>query len=155
MERLREGFHQKGKIYQQDVFSWCIQRRLKLLDVMVIKSHNTCTSQLVSSIGFGCLSPSRCSLQNIKEECLRSLALRFVFDTVLICVSLTNGNLLQYSLILLGFHFDRKKKTDNNHINRYIKIQVHKQSSLSCSLICLYFDARQRRIGPSIAWFST
>ena len=23
-----------GKIYQQDVFSWCIQGRLKLLDVM-------------------------------------------------------------------------------------------------------------------------
>ena len=25
MERWREGFHQKGKIYKQDVFSWCIQ----------------------------------------------------------------------------------------------------------------------------------
>ena len=39
MERWREDFHQKGKIrciakYQQDVFSWCIQGALKLLDVM-------------------------------------------------------------------------------------------------------------------------
>ena len=31
MERWREDFHQKGKIYQQDVFSWCIQGTLKLL----------------------------------------------------------------------------------------------------------------------------
>ena len=44
MERLREGFHQKGKICQQDVFSWCLQGRLKVLDVTAIKSHNTCTS---------------------------------------------------------------------------------------------------------------
>ena len=48
MERLREGFHQKGKIYQQDLFLWCIQMRLKILDVTAIKSHNTCISQLVS-----------------------------------------------------------------------------------------------------------
>ena len=34
MERLREDFHQKGKIYQQNVFSWCIQGTLKVLDVM-------------------------------------------------------------------------------------------------------------------------
>ena len=34
MERWREDFHQKGKIYQQDVFTWCIQGALKLLDVM-------------------------------------------------------------------------------------------------------------------------
>ena len=33
MERLRKGFHQKGKIYQQDVFLWYIQGRLKILDV--------------------------------------------------------------------------------------------------------------------------
>ena len=52
------GFHHKGKIYQQDVFSWCIQGRLKLLDVMlVLKSHNTCTTQQATSIVFGCLSP--------------------------------------------------------------------------------------------------
>ena len=44
MERLREGFHEKSKIYQQDVFSWCIQGILKILDVIAIKSHNTCTS---------------------------------------------------------------------------------------------------------------
>ena len=31
MERWREGLHQKGKIYQQDVFSWCIQGTVKLL----------------------------------------------------------------------------------------------------------------------------
>ena len=29
-----EDFHQKGKIYQQDAFAWCIQGALKLLDVM-------------------------------------------------------------------------------------------------------------------------
>ena len=32
MERWREGFHQKGKIYPQDVFLWGIQGELKLLD---------------------------------------------------------------------------------------------------------------------------
>ena len=47
MERWREDFHQKGKIYQQDVFSWCIQG-----------AHNTCPKQLANSIVFGCLSPS-------------------------------------------------------------------------------------------------
>ena len=45
MERRRESFHEKGKIYQRNVFSWCIQGKLKLLDVIVIKSHNTCNSQ--------------------------------------------------------------------------------------------------------------
>ena len=34
MEKWREGVYQKGKIYQQDVFAWCIQGRMKLLDVM-------------------------------------------------------------------------------------------------------------------------
>ena len=44
MERLRECFHEKRKTYQQDVFSWFFQGRLKILDIIVIKSHNTCTS---------------------------------------------------------------------------------------------------------------
>ena len=57
MERWREDFHQKGKIYQQDVLSWCIQGALKLLNV-ALKSHNTCTNQLANSLVFGCLSPS-------------------------------------------------------------------------------------------------
>ena len=62
MERWKKGFHQKGKSYQQDVFSWCIQGRLKLLDVMlVLKSHNICTNQLASSIVFGYLSTSCCT----------------------------------------------------------------------------------------------
>ena len=97
MKKLREGFRQKGKIYQEGAFSWCIQRRLQILDVIVIKSHNTCTSQLSSSIGFACLSPSCCAVnskQNIKKESLRSLAFRPVFDTVLICVSVTSCYLL-------------------------------------------------------------
>ena len=64
MDRLRKGFHRKGKIYQQDVFSWCIQRRLKILDVIVIKSHNTCISQPASSIEFGCLSTSCCAVSS-------------------------------------------------------------------------------------------
>ena len=50
IERQRDGFHQKGKIYQQDVFSWYIPRRLKLLDV--IKSQSTCNSQLTSCTVF-------------------------------------------------------------------------------------------------------
>ena len=58
MERWRECFHKEGKIYQQDVFSWCIQGRQKLLDSIVIKLHNTCINQLASAIVFECLSPS-------------------------------------------------------------------------------------------------
>ena len=47
MEKGRQGIHQKAKIYQQDVFSWCIQRRLKLLEILlVLKSQNTCTNQI-------------------------------------------------------------------------------------------------------------
>ena len=34
MERKKEGFHQKDKINQPDVFSWCIQGTLKLLDAI-------------------------------------------------------------------------------------------------------------------------
>ena len=40
MKRWREDLHQKGKIYQQDVFSWCIQGTLKLLDVMWPQSQS-------------------------------------------------------------------------------------------------------------------
>ena len=84
-----KGFPQKDKIYQPDVFSWCIQGRVKLLHVIVTKSHNTCTNHL---------SPSCCrgsSKQNTKKESydLCSLVLHSVFDTMLICVSLTNCNL--------------------------------------------------------------
>ena len=55
------GFHQKGKINQQDVFSWSIKGRLRLLDAIVIKSRNICTNQLVSSFVLECLSPSCCT----------------------------------------------------------------------------------------------
>ena len=34
MERWGEAFHQKRKHYHQDVVLWCIQGRLKLLDLM-------------------------------------------------------------------------------------------------------------------------
>ena len=54
MERWREDFCQKGKTYQKDVFSWCIQGALKLLDVMQP------SNQPANSIVFGCLSPSFC-----------------------------------------------------------------------------------------------
>ena len=60
MERWREGFRQKGKICQQDVFSWCIPGRLKFLDVIVIKSHNICNRQLANSIVFGFFSKVLC-----------------------------------------------------------------------------------------------
>ena len=64
-ERERErAFSKKVKIYQQDVLSWCIQERLKILDLIVIKSHNTCTSELSSSMGFGCLSPGLCAVSS-------------------------------------------------------------------------------------------
>ena len=33
MKKWWEVFHKKGKTNQQDVFSWCIQGRLKHLDV--------------------------------------------------------------------------------------------------------------------------
>ena len=94
MERWREDFHEEGKIYQQDVFSWCFQGRLKLNDVIqVLKSHNTCTNQLADSIEFGYLSPICCigsSKQSIKNLLIYVVSLSTVFYTVLICVSLTN-----------------------------------------------------------------
>ena len=40
MKRWKEGFNQTGKIYQQDLFTWCIPGRLKLPYVIVIKSRN-------------------------------------------------------------------------------------------------------------------
>ena len=60
MERVKKGkiYHQKGKIYQQDVFSQWTPGRLKLLDVIIIKSLNTCNNQLASSI----------VLDDVKEE---------------------------------------------------------------------------------------
>ena len=58
---MEGGLSQKGKIFQQDVFSCCIQRRLKLLNaILVLKAHNTRTNQLPSFIASGCLSQSCC-----------------------------------------------------------------------------------------------
>ena len=57
MARWREGF----QLYQQDVFSWCIQMKLKLYDAVVLKSHNRCTNQLASSVVFVCLSLTCCA----------------------------------------------------------------------------------------------
>ena len=62
MERLRESFHEQDKIYQQDVFTWCIQGRLKIHDLTVINSHNTWNSQLARSIAFESMSPSNCAV---------------------------------------------------------------------------------------------
>ena len=59
MERWREGFHLKGKIYQEDAFLWCIQRRMKLvIHAPPSNTCNACTNQLASSIVFRCLSQS-------------------------------------------------------------------------------------------------
>ena len=59
MERWREDFHQKGKIYQHGVFSWCNLRDTEASRCHVaLKSQNACTNQLASSILFECLSPS-------------------------------------------------------------------------------------------------
>lgn len=52
MERQRDTFHQKDKIHQKDIFSVCIQGRVKLHDVIVKKTHSKCTNQLASSIVF-------------------------------------------------------------------------------------------------------
>ena len=51
MERWREDFHQKSKIYHQDVFSWCIQVTLNLLvscSLKVTQYMHQPTSQLYS-----------------------------------------------------------------------------------------------------------
>ena len=62
MERWKEDFHPEGKLYQQDIFLWCIQGTLKLLRCHVaLKSHSRCTNQLASSILFGCMFPSFCT----------------------------------------------------------------------------------------------
>ena len=83
MERWKEGFHQKGKIYQQDVFSWFIHGRLKLLDVMlVLKSHNTCTNQLAMSIVFGCLFPS-CGTGSSWQNVIKKLMIYVVWLSAL------------------------------------------------------------------------
>ena len=104
MERWKEGFNQKGKLYQQDVFSWCIQGRLKLLHVMlVLKSRNTCTNQIASSIVLECLSQSCCT------GVLYSANLCF-FDELQPIIAQS---------ILFSLHLDRKKKkTDNYQIKR-------------------------------------
>ena len=72
MERLRDGFHQKNKIYQQNVFSLFTQGRLKILDVIVIKSHNTCAKQLASSVQ---LPPSKILKKNLYIVWLSTLSL--------------------------------------------------------------------------------
>ena len=88
--------------HQQDVLTWCIQEILKEASWchVGLKSHNTWTKQLASSVVFGCLSLRFCTgrwlLVKITEKLydLRSLTLRSVFYTVLVPVPLTNCNLL-------------------------------------------------------------
>ena len=48
MERWREDFHQKGKIYQQGVFLWCIQGTRKSCNLKVTQYMHQPTSQLYS-----------------------------------------------------------------------------------------------------------
>ena len=55
MQSWREVYHLKDTIKQQEVFKMFSKRRLKSLDVFshsAEKPHNTCTTQLVSSIVF-------------------------------------------------------------------------------------------------------
>ena len=115
MERWKEDFYEKGEICQEDVLLWCIQGKLKLLDVIVIKSHNTCTNQQASSIVFDVcpqvfvqVAPSKI-FEKVSYN-LRSLGPHSVFNTVLIIVSLKNYNLLQHGLILASLHLDGKKE---------------------------------------------
>ena len=58
MERLRDGFHSARRIFM--VYSRETEK-LKLLDVIFIKWHNTRNNQLASSAVFGSLSPSCCA----------------------------------------------------------------------------------------------
>ena len=135
------GFHQNDRIYQQDVFLYFIQGRLKFLDVIVLKSHNRCTNQLASSIVFGCLSlssPTGSSQKNIKKKSynLRSLALCSVFYAVIIRNSLTNSNLLQHSFILIFLCLGKKEKKSLIIIKS--KGEVWVMNSPCCPVYCFF-----------------
>ena len=45
---MEGDFHQKGNIYQQDVFSWCIQGTWKSCSLKVTQYVHQTTSQLYS-----------------------------------------------------------------------------------------------------------
>ena len=61
MERWKENFHPKGKLYQQDIFMVYSRDTEASRCHVALKSHSRCTNQLASSILFGCMFPSFCT----------------------------------------------------------------------------------------------
>ena len=121
------------------------------LQTQVIQPHNTCTIQLDSSIVFKYLFTKPIKIGN-KNQLLN---LHFACEIVLIIVStVANYKLLWLSLIVACSDRDPEKKEANNYL-----IKVEKRRSINSPpalrLGFLHFDKRQRRIGSSVAWFST
>ena len=81
-----------------------------------------------------------------------SLAIHSRSDLTLIYVSLTNCYLLRHGLTLAFLHLDKVKEKRYSHIK--VKMWVHKQFQLPCSLVCFHFDVRQGGMGSSMTWFS-
>ena len=115
MEIWREIHHLKDTIKQQDVSMVFSKRRLDSLDVFrysVEKLHNSCTTQLVSSIVFESSYFIRSSEQNSKKdiEWSTSLALHSVFDKGLICFFEELQHFFSQSLILPCVNLGKGKK---------------------------------------------
>ena len=71
METQTEIYHLKDKIKQQDVFMVFSKKRLNTFDVFrhsAEKPHNTCTTQLISSIVFESSYFIESSKQNSEKE---------------------------------------------------------------------------------------
>ena len=118
MDRWREDFHQKCKIQVSARFTSMVYSRDTEVSLLISCSLKVTqymyetTSQLYSiwmsvpKVLYRQVAPSK---NERKTYDLRSLALRLVFYTVLVCLSLTNCNLLQNSAILFCFYLDIKK----------------------------------------------
>lgn len=121
MERQREACHQKGTIYQKNMFPWCFQGRLAFLDIFrnsVIKHHTASPLYNISMSLFKnyCIGTSQ---QNKTKKRSTSLTLHPAFDIVLIRVSMTNCNFFvtvrSWNVRILTWE---RKKTDINHAKR-------------------------------------
>ena len=85
METSREVYHLKYTIKQQDAFMAFSKRRLNSLDVFrqsVDKPHNTCTTQLVSSIVIESSYSRRNSEQNSEKKNYDLLVWRSILGLV-------------------------------------------------------------------------
>ena len=118
MDRWREDFHQKCKIQVSARFTSMVYSRDTEVSLLISCSLKVTqymyetTSQLYSiwmsvpKVLYRQVAPSK---NERKTYDLRSLALRLVFYTVLVCLSLTSCNLLQNSVILFCFYLDIKQ----------------------------------------------